>query len=133
MLLLPLPLLLLLLTCTGYTRPSTDSTAGLRLTSPPPPAAAAAPRRVEASKKERSLSTSSVALLTMRRRLGRRFCTFFSSPSSVSVARLRSWASSTITTLQQGGAKRNHEGKGQEQRRVRSTWRLLGKACTNAE
>lgn len=35
----------------------------------------------------------------MMRRSGRRRCTFLSRPSSVSVARLRSCASSTITTL----------------------------------
>ena len=46
-----------------------------------------------------TLSASRVAEATMRRRSGRRLCTFFSSPSSVSVAKLRSCASSTITTL----------------------------------
>ncbi len=46
-----------------------------------------------------TLSASRVAEATMMRRSGRRRCTFFSSPSRVSVARLRSCASSTITTL----------------------------------
>ena len=38
----------------------------------------------------------------MTRKSGRRRCTFFSRPSSVSLAKLRSCASSTITTLQEG-------------------------------
>jgi hypothetical protein len=78
------------------------TTAGALDGSPPlPPAAAAAalPRTVLLSKKATKRSTSSVALLMTSRRSGRRRCTFLRRPSSVSVAKLRSCASSTMMTL----------------------------------
>jgi len=84
--------------CTSWQRPATDSSAGARCR-PPGAAAAALPRRVAASKNAATFSASSVAEEMRTRRSGRRRSTFFSSPSSVSVARLRSCASSTMTTL----------------------------------
>ena len=87
-------------TCTPCVRPWTDRMPGVRLGCPAP-GAAACPLTVAESKKAASFSASSVADEMTMRRSARRRCTFLSRPRRTSVARLRSCASSTMTTLQQ--------------------------------